>query len=56
MRAFCDQFSVTNNLNVINAIILNSGFIFSYPTKNEQGKNPMDKSPDHLFYNCYLIE
>lgn len=44
MRDFSDQFSV---INYINTIILNAGSLFSYPTKNEQGKNWIDTIPDH---------
>jgi len=46
--AFSHQFSVTNN---INGIIFNASFIFSHPTANEQGKNPLDVIPDSLFYH-----
>lgn len=53
MRDFAQQFSVTNNFNVI---IFSAGFRFSYSTKKEQGENPTDTIPDHLFYNCYLTE
>lgn len=44
MRGFSDQFSI---INYINTIILNADSLFSYPTKNEQGKNPIDIIPGH---------
>lgn len=44
MRDFSDQFSI---INYINTIILSAGSLFSYPTKNKQGKNSIDVIPDH---------